>query len=108
MANKAIVNKSSDTKRESSALKSNSTVHKQAAGSPAEGLLHLHRTIGNRAVQRLFESGAIQPRLKIGTPGDIYEREADSVADTVMRMPDNKSVNEGAGQYGEIIMAKPG
>jgi len=29
-----------------------------------------------------------QPRLKINTPGDLYEREADRVAEQVMRMPD--------------------
>jgi uncharacterized protein YukE len=30
----------------------------------------------------------IQPKLKIGRPNDRYEREADRVADAVMRMPD--------------------
>ena len=30
----------------------------------------------------------IQPKLKIGEPGDRYEREADRVADEVMRMPE--------------------
>lgn len=32
--------------------------------------------------------GSIQPKLTIGQPGDKYEREADAVADRVMRMPD--------------------
>ena len=31
---------------------------------------------------------AVQFSLKVNTPGDKYEREADRVADTVMRMPD--------------------
>lgn len=30
----------------------------------------------------------IQAKLTIGQPGDMYEHEADSVADTVMRMPE--------------------
>ena len=30
----------------------------------------------------------IQPKLRIGEPGDRYEREADRVADAVMRMPE--------------------
>ncbi|SHO62231.1 DUF4157 domain-containing protein [Algoriphagus zhangzhouensis] len=38
---------------------------------------------------RLFGAGAaiIQPSLKVGKPGDKYEKEADSVADQVMMMP---------------------
>ena len=31
----------------------------------------------------------IQPKLRIGTPDDRYEREADNVADTVMRQTEN-------------------
>ena len=32
--------------------------------------------------------GMIQTKLKINEPGDIYEQEADRVADAVMRMPE--------------------
>ncbi len=32
--------------------------------------------------------GTIQPKLTIGQPNDIYEQEADRVADQVMRMPE--------------------
>jgi hypothetical protein len=35
-----------------------------------------------------FKNAGIQPKLKIGQPDDKYEREADQVADAVMRMPD--------------------
>jgi hypothetical protein len=45
-------------------------------------LVALQRSIGNRAVGRL-----VQAKLKIGRPGDRFEREADRVADQVMRMP---------------------
>ena len=31
----------------------------------------------------------IQPKLKVNTPGDIYEQEADRVADEVLRMPEH-------------------
>lgn len=48
----------------------------------------LHRTLGNQAVQRLYESGTIQAALKIGQPNDVYEKEADRVAAEVIRMPD--------------------
>jgi hypothetical protein len=50
-------------------------------------ILFLQNTIGNQAVQRLFKSGIIQAKLKIGQPNDFYEQEADRVAEQVMRMP---------------------
>jgi hypothetical protein len=34
--------------------------------------------------------GIIQAKLKIGQPNDVYEQEADRVADTVMRIPDSQ------------------
>ena len=49
-------------------------------------ILRLQRTIGNRAVERLIKSGTLQAKLKIGKPNDIYEQEADKVADQVMKM----------------------
>lgn len=46
----------------------------------------LQRSVGNRAVGQLLSARAPQPALRIGEPGDAYEREADGVADRVMRM----------------------
>jgi hypothetical protein len=60
----------------------------QSMGSPVESILFLHRTIGNQAVERLFKSGLLQAKLKISQPGDIYEQEADRIAEQVMRMPE--------------------
>jgi len=40
----------------------------------------------------------IQPKLRIGEPGDRYEQEADRVADEVMRMPDPQSVTQSANE----------
>lgn len=60
----------------------------QVTDSPAEQILLLQRTIGNRAVERLIRSGALQAKLRIGQHGDKYEQEADRVAEQVMRMPD--------------------
>jgi hypothetical protein len=34
------------------------------------------------------EGQQIQPKLTVSTPGDVFEREADHVADQIMRMPD--------------------
>src|SRR6188768_3804705 len=41
---------------------------------------------GNK--QGSFFRSVIQPKLSINQPNDIYEQEADAVADTIMRMPD--------------------
>jgi hypothetical protein len=59
-----------------------------------DSIIHLQKTIGNQAVQRLLRSKAsddammtgIQTKLKVSQPGDVYEQEADRVADQIMRM----------------------
>lgn len=58
--------------------------------SSADKILQLQRTAGNQAVQRLIKSGTLQAKLKISQPNDIYEQEADRVAEHVMRMPEPK------------------
>ena len=56
--------------------------------TPLDRILFLQRTAGNQAVSRLMRSEALQAKLRIGQPGDVYEQEADRVADAVMRMPE--------------------
>ena len=46
-------------------------------------LLHLQRTYGNTYVQRLLNSKKVQAKLTVNAPGDIYEQEADRVAEAV-------------------------
>jgi hypothetical protein len=58
--------------------------HSQRAGF----LMRLQQTHGNRYVQRLIKPVAVQAKLAVNTPGDIYEMEADRVAAQVMRMPE--------------------
>ena len=43
-------------------------------------------------VRHILKSSVLQPKLKIGASNDKYEREADQVADQVMRMSDEVSV----------------
>lgn len=50
--------------------------------TPAQKLLQLQRTYGNRAVGRM-----LQAKLRVSQPDDQYEQEADRVAEQVMRMP---------------------
>jgi hypothetical protein len=66
--------------------------HSQRAGF----LMQLQQTHGNRYVQRLIKPMAIQAKLAVSAPDDIYEQEADRVAEQVMHMPES------------IVQKKPG
>ena len=48
----------------------------------------------------------IQPKLTVNTPGDIYEQEADAMADRVMRMPSNETVQPVTGLIGASLQRK--
>jgi len=70
----------------------------------APALLALQQTHGNRYVQRVVSG--IQAKLVVRQPGDIYEQEADRVADEVMRMPE-PGVQRQPEEGGELIQNKP-
>ncbi|MCH5374923.1 MAG: DUF4157 domain-containing protein [Planctomycetes bacterium] len=58
-----------------------------------------------RADREMAEAPDLQAKLKIGAPDDRYEREADRVADQVMRMPaDSLPIREGEDQ---AVQTKP-
>ncbi|MBE9571710.1 MAG: DUF4157 domain-containing protein, partial [Proteobacteria bacterium] len=69
----------------------------------ASVLLALQRTHGNRYVQRVV--AGIQAKLKVGQPGDVYEQEADRVAEQVMRMPEPEVQRQAEEE--ELIQSKP-
>ena len=75
--------------------------HRSPTSPPGAHALRLALSSGApRAVQRCSCGGSggscpeceaekqVQTKLEVGPPGDEYEREADSVADQVMRMPE--------------------
>ena len=43
------------------------------------------------AVRQILRGPDLQAKLTIGAPGDVYEQEADRVADEVMRMPEPRT-----------------
>ena len=53
----------------------------------ADRVAVLQNTIGNGAVERLFRAGMLQAKLRLGRPNDLYEQEADRVADQVIHTP---------------------
>ena len=71
-----------------------SSLQKSSCGacSGSSPINRLQRAVGNRALSSLLRSPIIQPKLTVSEPDDPYEREADRVADQVMRMPDAQSV----------------
>jgi hypothetical protein len=58
------------------------------ARPPLHPILYLQQIAGNQAVQRLLLSRTIQAKLSISQPSDIYEREADWMAEQAMRIPE--------------------
>ncbi len=89
---KRLKNKSSYEQGSSINPKSLNKADSGMAYSPQSPLTQLQRKLGNQAMQKMFNTGAIQAKLKIGQPDDKYEQEADRVADQVMRMPDAESI----------------
>lgn len=70
---------------------------------PGNRMLNFQQSMGNRAVQRLIGSGAIQAKIKIGETKDHYEQEADQVADQVLR----HRITPGAEDQKIDVQAKP-
>ena len=104
-----ITAKKPEAKRENPVSRARKTDFSQTISSPIDHILFLQRTIGNQAVQRLFESSVIQAKLKIGQPNDIYEQEADRVAEQVMSMPEPRLQRqaEEEEEEEELIQTKP-
>lgn len=57
----------------------------QTAQQQANLVIQLQRVYGNSYVQHLLSSNALQAKLKVGSPDDVYEREADRVANSIQR-----------------------
>jgi hypothetical protein len=47
----------------------------------------MQRSVGNQAMNRLLRSGTIQRKREISHPGDPLEREADRIAEQILRQP---------------------
>jgi hypothetical protein len=78
--------------------------HSLNASTKKQGLIQRQITEEENEEQ-LKEGASIQTKLEIGRPDDKYENEADRVADHVMRMPDDQSLQ---GQDDdELIQTKP-
>lgn len=102
-----IAAKTPETKRGNSVSHTRKINLTKPLSSPIDHILFLQRTIGNQAVERLFKSGVIQAKLRIGQPNDIYEQEADKVAEQVMRMPIKKSISASESENNKSAIPNP-
>ena len=57
---------------------------RMTVASPADSHWHTGRT----SVRQILRGPPLQAKLTVGAPEDVYELEADRVADEVMRMPE--------------------
>lgn len=81
-----------------------------AASVKASSVAHAHEKVrvspgvkpsaSNQAMQRMVRGRVLQRKLAINHAGDIYEQEADRVADAVMRMPDSIPTQESVRESG--------
>ncbi len=85
--------------RHTAPTKSRPDALQRAVADPASArpmtVLMLQRQYGNQAVQRLLASRSVQAKLTVGPAGDKYEKEADHVADQVMKMPAATQAEQG-------------
>src|ERR1044072_3964815 len=110
---KAYAQKQSTSQQKASTRFMGSGVQPRVANHIDNRILYLQRTIGNQAVQRLLRAKAesfelehdapvndfsqmpvpseasfdLQTKPKVSLPGDIYEKDADRIADRVMNTP---------------------
>jgi hypothetical protein len=54
----------------------------------------LNKSTVNTTYKQITPSLFFQPKLTVNQPNDIYEQEADAMADRVMRMPDTESTKQ--------------
>jgi hypothetical protein len=69
-------------------------------------LLRLHQTYGSRYVHRLLETVNVRAKLTVSDPNDVYEQEADRVADQVTRSIKNRAQRLIPEEEEEILQGK--
>lgn len=77
-----------DVAKHVSVIQRTGLFHPMNERQKVQSLLKLQQRYGNRFVQRVIDQHAIQTKLQVNQPGDVYEQEADRVAEQVMRIPE--------------------
>jgi hypothetical protein len=64
--------------------------HRTPGGGARKPGMPVYPAGGNRqraTIRRILTATGVQAKLTVGAPNDVYEQEADRVAEAVMRMP---------------------
>jgi hypothetical protein len=69
-------------------------------------LLHKNNSTTNSVMWHGKVNHAVQAKLTVNTPGDVYEQEADAMADRVMRIPSTETVKPVTGLIGKSLQRK--
>jgi len=77
------------------------------SASPSSNQLSRVTPDWNRIFSNSSRPATVQPKLKVGAPNDVYEQEADRVADQVMSMPESASVQREMAPEEEEVQTKP-
>jgi hypothetical protein len=72
---------------------------KRIAGNQATGVVP-EMQAQKAEIRNILRGPAVQAKLTVSEPGDEHEREADRVADEVMRMPDDSVASISAAPQG--------
>jgi len=80
--------------------------HAGSEGQRAKIALQLQQTYGNAYVQRLVESHCIQAKLTVSQPDDVYEREADRVAEAVSQASNAEAQRQPVEEEEEMLQPK--
>lgn len=83
-----IAKKVNNTKRDNFIRNDKKPYFSKSLNSPFDKILHLQKALGNQAVQDLFESSAVQAKLNIWPSGNIYEKEAEKMAEKILYLPE--------------------
>jgi hypothetical protein len=65
------------------------------ASLPDHAVHSMQGSLGNRATRRVLAGGILQPKLTVGAPDDIYEKEADAVAEQVLAQTSHAAASSG-------------
>lgn len=85
---KSILKRNESDDRETQHLRHKKTGHNSPKKSFPDSVQQLQREIGNKSVRSIMRQEMVQTKLEVGEPDSEYEKEADRVADEVMKMPD--------------------
>lgn len=80
------------------------------SASRARAMTHVQRTVGNTRANRTLNrtvAPSVQTKLTVGAPDDLYEQEADRVANEVMSSPqDASAANSAPGQQTDTALQR--